>query len=156
MRFIAAAAAALVVSPAVAQEVPIHLMCGGQAQMVKRQTATAFGTNSAGQWSTATVGVDRTASSEEEVRIDLDGPTGEIRLPMFMLPPIHGGKNGVLPLRNVTYTQNEIVAKATLNFINQPKIVLDRLTGMVSISGFREAFRGKCVAYDPSAVQRAF
>jgi hypothetical protein len=155
MRVIAAAAI-FVVSPAFAQEAPIHLMCGGEAEVVKRETATAYGTNSAGEWSTATVGVDRPANSDEDVRIDLNGAAGEIRLPMFMLPPIHGGKNGVLPLRDVTYSQNEIVAKATLNFTNQPKIVLDRLTGMVSISGFREAFRGKCVAYDSAAVQRAF
>lgn len=156
MRFIAPAVAALIASPAVAQEAPIHLICGGQAQVIQRETATAYGTNSAGQWSTATVGADHAASSDEDVRIDLDGATGEIRLPLFMLPAIHGGKNGVLPLRNIVYSQNEIVAKATLNFINQPKIVLDRMTGMVSISGFRESFRGKCVAYDPAAARRAF
>jgi hypothetical protein len=156
MRVIAAAAAVFIVSPAFAQEAPIHLMCGGEAQVIKRQTATAYGSNNAGQWSTATVGFDSPADSEENVRIDLNGIAGEIRLPMFMLPPIHGGKNGVLPLRDITYSQNEIVAKATLNFINQPKIVLDRLTGMVSISGFRVAFSGKCVAYDPAVTRRAF
>lgn len=156
MRFITFCTAVFIASPAIAQEAPIHLICGGQAQVVKRETATAYGTNSSGQWSSATVGVDRADNSDEDVRIDLNGGSGEIRLPMFMLPPIHGGKNGVLPLRNVTYSPNEIVAKATLNFINQPKIVLDRLTGTVSISGFRVAFRGKCVAYDPAVTHRAF
>ena len=38
-----------------------------------------------------------------------------------------------------------------LNFVNNPKVFIDRVTGTISISGKAGDFTGQCQAMDPSA-----
>lgn len=61
---------------------------------------------------------------QANVEINDDDP-GRIRLSRVMLPPVHGGDNGWMKLKDVRRTDREITATAAVNFINSPKVHLE-------------------------------
>lgn len=68
-----------------------------------------------------------------------------------MLPPMHGGKDGWFRLKNVSADARSIKASAAVNFMNSPKVFIDRVTGSISISGKAGDFTGQCQAMDVNA-----
>lgn len=72
-----------------------------------------------------------------------------------MLPPIHGGSDGWFKLKDVKVTDRAITASAAVNFMNNPKVHIDRMTGTISINGKAGSYSGQCQAMDPNA-QRKF
>ena len=76
-------------------------------------------------------------------------------MPRTMLPPIHCGSDGWFKLNNVRVTDRAITASAGINFLNSPKVHIDRLTGTISINGKAGSYTGQCEAVDPNA-QRKF
>jgi hypothetical protein len=143
--------------PGGAPPMPLHLICQGIAETLAGSSATAYAQQSNGQWGTATVNEQHMAEHPEQLKLDFDGAGGgEVLFPMTMMPPIHGGKNGALPLREVEFSEGGIIARTTINVFNKPRIVVDRVTGNVTVTGFKLAFQGHCVPYDPQTVQRAF
>jgi hypothetical protein len=135
---------------------PMHLVCIGSGSTTEDESATAFANNSNGQSSWATVTGERTVQFQDQVNIELEGGAGKIRLPRTMLPMFRGGKDGWFELRNVKTTDTEITASAAVNFINSPKVRLDRTTGRISIDGKIGQYSGTCEPYDPAKVQRKF
>jgi hypothetical protein len=94
---------------------------------------------------------------DDQVNIEInDDNTGRIRLPRTMLPPIHGGNEGWFDLESIKKSDSEILASAGVSFINSPKVRIDRMTGLVSISGKAGSFSGECQPYDPATAQRKF
>lgn len=73
-----------------------------------------------------------------------------------MLPKFHGGDGGWFEIRDIRVSENEITGSAAVNVMNHPKIVLDRLTGTVTVSGRSGQFNGRCRKFDPNTVERAF
>lgn len=81
---------------------------------------------------------------EDQVDIRLFGGDDRIRMPRTMLPPLHGGDGGWFKLKNVVADARSIQASASVNFMNNPKVYIDRVTGTVSISGKAGDFSGQC------------
>jgi len=145
------------VAAANAAEAPLHLICQGVATTLEGSTATAVAQGSNSQWGTATVRQDGMVDHPEQLKLDFDGAGGgQILFPMTMMPPIHGGKNGLFPLRNAVFSSGEIMARTTINVFNQPRIMIDRITGNVTLTGLKLAFHGHCIPFDPQTTPRAF
>lgn len=68
-----------------------------------------------------------------------------------MLPPLHGGSDGWFKLKNVLADARSIHASAAVNFMNNPKVYIDRVTGTISISGRAGEYAGQCQATDANA-----
>jgi hypothetical protein len=138
------------------QPLNLHLICSGAGQQEKATSSSAYARDNNGNWGTAQVDGSRTAEFQDQVRIDIVGAGGRIRIPQTMLPPIRGGKDGWFDLRNVEATPDDIRAVATINLLNKVKLRIDRLTGTASFTVLKGQFSGRCQAYDPALAQRAF
>jgi hypothetical protein len=100
---------------------------------------------------TSTVNIPRQQGFQDQVDVRLFSGDDRIRLPRTMLPPIHGGEGGWFKLKNVVADARSIRASAAVNFINNPKIYIDRVTGTISISGKAGDYSGECRAMEANA-----
>ena len=142
-----------------AAQQPLNLTCfgGGTANKVRVATVNtnAYGSGTVGStpysgnaygWSTMTI--PHQQGFEDQVDIRLFSGDDRIRLPRTILPPAHGGRDGWFKLKNVVAYARSIHAKAAVNFINNPNVFIDRVTGTISISGKAGDYSGQCQAMD--------
>lgn len=150
MRTILAAAIVAAASPAYA--VDLSLACDGRASVSGAETASAQTTDSNGYTSTSTVNVPTTYSAAERLRVEFKGDTGRILIPRMILPALRTGGmgDGWWELREVEIGESTISSRFVLNFLNKPKVKIDRTTGDIDISGMGIAFRGVCEKIDPT------
>ena len=145
-----------------AAQQPLNLTCGGGGTANKTTAASAYSnTNMSGMVgttpvmgsgnSTTTVYSHRQQGFEDQVDVRLFGGDDRIRLPRTMLPPLHGGHDGWFKLKNVVADARSIHASAAVNFMNNPKVYIDRVTGTISISGKAGDYSGQCEVIDPDA-----
>lgn len=147
---------ALVVTATAAHAQPLNLICMGSGA-AERPTATqAFGGNSAGGNGWATAYGKRSVGFEDQVRLELTDAGGRIRMPRAMLPRLRGGKDGWFEVENVRFTENDITGTIQVSVLNSPKLRVDRIAGMISISGKSGDFSGRCEPFDPNTVERKF
>jgi len=158
--FSSLALAALVAAQAASQQ-PLNLTCGGAGTANKATAANAYsntqlygtvGTtpvSGSGQTNTTVYGT-RQQGFEDQVDIRLFSGDDRIRMPRTMLPPLHGGSDGWFKLKNVKADERSIHASAAVNFMNNPKVYIDRMTGTISISGRAGDYSGQCQAVDPN------
>ena len=73
-----------------------------------------------------------------------------------MLPRLRGGKEGWFELDDVKFSDAAITGTAQVNFVNSPKVRLDRRTGHISINGKAGDYAGECRKFDPAKAERAF
>lgn len=125
---------------------PLNLTCFGGGTANKATTASAW----ANGQSVSVMG-QRHQGFEDQVDIRLFGGDDRVRLPRTMLPPMHGGKDGWFRLKGVSADARSIKATAAVNFMNSPKVFIDRVTGTISISGKAGDFTGQCQAMDVNA-----
>ena len=90
----------------------------------------------------------------DQVDIRLFGGDDRIRMPRTMLPPLHGGQAGWFKLKNVVADARSIRASAAVNFMNNPKVFIDRVTGTISISGRAGDYAGQCQVIDTNAAPK--
>ena len=90
----------------------------------------------------------------DQVDIQLFGGADQIRVPRILLPDLHGGKGGWFRLKNVTGDARMIDASMNLGILNNPKVHIDRVTGILTISGKAGDFSGQCHVMDMNAVPR--
>lgn len=155
---------ALAVAQAAGQQ-PLQLTCGGSGTASKLAVTTVegnssmmgsvgstpfFGTGSGS--ATATGHRDRGFSDQVDIR--LFSGDDRIRMPRTMLPPLHGGADGWFKLKNVVVDARTIKASAAVNFMNNPKVYIDRVTGTISISGKAGDYSGQCQAMDTNAAPK--
>lgn len=134
----------------------MDLVCIGGGSANKASVGTVNAWNSYGDYASATVVGQRSQGFEDQVRIRLNDEDPRLRMPRSMLPGIRGGKDGWFKLKNVEYGEGEITASIAVNFLNNPKLRLDRYTGAISISGKAGDFTGQCRKFDPNQVEKAF
>lgn len=146
----------------VAAQQPLQLTCLGAGTANKATAHTAhsngsfmgnFGTtpvygNGSG---TTTVYGSRQQGFEDQVDIRLFVGDDRIRMPRTMLPMIHGGADGWFRLKNVVADSRSIHASVAVNFMNNPKVFIDRVTGTISISGKAGDYAGQCQAMQADA-----
>ena len=136
---------------------PLNLSCfgGGTANKISMTTVdgsgSSFGTVGGRNYTSygsgsATIMGQRQQGFSDQVDIRLFSGDDRIRLPRTLLPPLRGGKDGWFRLKNVVTDARSIHASVVVNFINNPKLFIDRVTGTISISGKAGDFAGQCEA----------
>ena len=90
------------------------------------------------------------------VSVEVDGKQVRVRLPKALIPPLHtGGADGWWLLENASVTDCKISGRFRINVLNKPVVVISRLNGEITVSGFGSTnFHGVCAKIDPA--QRAF
>ena len=152
---IAVAALALALPSSLNAET-LHLICMGEGSASKIDQVNAHANDNSGNTANATVYRNRDVPFSDEMSIDIDGQSGRVRVPRVMLPPFHGAKEGWFDIEKLMVDDREITGNAAINFMNSPKLRIDRITGTVSMSGRTGSFAGQCKPYEPATVQRAF
>ena len=96
--------------------------------------------------------------SEEmlRVRIDAGGTTGKVKLARALIPPISRGKDGWWDFSQLTVGDDAIRGQISLNILNHPKIVIDRHTGDIDLTGLGETFSGSCEKAPETPEERKF
>ena len=134
---------------------PLNLTCMGGGTANKVTVTNVYGTTS-GSGSVGTTPYSYSGSGNataygrrqqgfaDQVDIRLFGGDNRIRMPRTMLPPIHGGNDGWFRLKDVVADARSVRAKVAVNFMNNPKVFIDRVTGTISISGKAGDFAGQC------------
>jgi hypothetical protein len=146
---------------AVAQQ-PLNLTClgSGTANKISSTTINSHGSFSGSVGSTPVMGSGNSSGTitsrrqqqfGDQVDIRLFGGDDRIRMPRTMLPPLHGGNDGWFKLKNLKVDDRSIRAKAAVNFMNNPNIFIDRVTGTISISGRAGDYSGRCEATSSDA-----
>ena len=141
---------------------PLEITCIGGGTANKATAATGFSSGyasgfvgnrswSGSGWGTTTVYGTRQQGFGDQVDIRLFAGDDRIRLPRTMLPPLHGGADGWFKLKNVVADARSIHASAAVNFLNNPKVYIDRVTGTISISGRAGDYSGQCQAIQADA-----
>lgn len=148
---------ALIVAAQAVVPQPIHLICVGAGTAARITSTYGSAYDSQGNSAWGQVLSRRDTPFDDQVNIDIgtDG-TGRIRMPRAMLPVVRGGKDGWFELGSIKMTDSEITGAAQVNFMNKPRVRLDRITGAISIAGKAGDYSGQCQAYDPAATPRKF
>lgn len=152
LAFVAVAAIPSVGHARVASADRLELACIGGGAANKFAQSEFWGNNGNGGTLTGT----RPVGFEDQVNLWIEGQEGRVRMPGSMLPPIRGGENGWFKLKDIEVSEREVTASVAINALNNPKLRVDRFTGMISISGKAGDFSGRCQKYDPTTEQRAF
>jgi len=151
----------LMAQAAVAQQ-PLNITClgGGTANKVTVATVNSYGSFSGNFGTTPVYGSGSESSTvmgtrqqgfEDQVDVRLFSGDDRIRLPRTILPVVHGGSDGWFKLKNVQADAHSIHASAAINFMNNPKVYIDRVSGTISISGKAGDYSGHCQAVAASA-----
>ncbi len=141
-------------NPAMAQD--FNLNCNGGGTSKESDVTTGSITDAYGRTTTGQVSSYRNYNFAEGISIEISGASGRIRMPRNLLPVIKGGNNGWFNLEKVAVSDREITATAKVNFLNKPKISIDRMNGTVSINSSSGSFFGQCSNYDADQSKRAF
>ena len=87
-------------------------------------------------------------SFEDQLEVQLFNGNDRVRLPRQMLPAIHGGDDGWFKVTDIHVSDRNISAKVMMNFLNHPKLQIDRVTGRINITGNTENYSGSCRKFD--------
>lgn len=136
------------------------LACIGGGTALKPDSATISGSQSGsydygqGHYSgTFSGSIDGTRQQQyaDQVDIEMNGNEGRIRFPKAMTPIIRGGKNGWFKLRDLDRSGRAITASIGINFINRPKLHIDRVTTVINITGMGGDYTGQCKKVETDA-----
>ncbi|MBB4858333.1 hypothetical protein HNO88_001652 [Novosphingobium chloroacetimidivorans] len=136
----------------------LGLVCFGDGQRPRAATSTGW------TWNSSSRRYDygsRTQLTQEHfdasLMLQLDGNSGQIRLPKKLIPPLHSrGQDDWWQLDNVVIGADTISARYRLNGLNKPRLTVDRRSGRITVVGSGDyAFRGSCDLVD-DAQQRRF
>ena len=116
----------------------------------------SYGESTEASWplDSTTVYGTRQEGFSDQVDIHLFSGDDRIRMPRTMLPLFHGGADGLFKLKNVVADARSIHASVAVNFMNNPKVYIDRVTGTISISGKAGDYSGECQVLDATAPAR--
>lgn len=146
----------------VSAQQPLHLTCVGIGSANKATVSTvntngsiygSIGSTTYSGHGNATTNVYGRRQQDFADQVDLRLFEGDdrLRMPRTMLPAIRGGKDGWFRLKNVVADDRTIRASVYVNFMNNPKVHIDRMTGIISISGKAGDYSGQCQGIDASA-----
>ena len=149
--------------PQPAAQAPLQLTCVGAgtanktfSETVQSKTRIPTPPGELSKEKTQTTTVQRRVQQDfaDQVDVRLFSGDDRIRMPRAMLPELHGGSGGWFKLKNVTGDERSIRAKIAVAFLVSPKLFIDRVTGIISISGDIGDYSGQCEPYDPNARPR--
>lgn len=147
----------LIAQGAAAQEATsLNLVCFGDGAANKQRGGSFNAWSNFGDSASGTVLQHSREGFEDQVNVQLSNNAGQLRMPRAMLPTIRGGKDGWFTLKDIKVTQADITASVAVNPLNNPKMRIDRYTGIINLSGKAGDFVGKCQTYDPNKAERQF
>jgi hypothetical protein len=158
--------ATLVVAQAAAEapmqppQQPLNLTCvgGGAANKTAYKTirtdSKEKGADGKAITTTKTVSENYKQDFADQVDVRLFSGDDRIRVPRTMLPDFHGGERGWFKLKNVVADARSVQASTNLGMLNNPKIYIDRVTGIITISGKAGDYSGQCQAVTADAPAR--
>jgi len=83
--------------------------------------------------------------------VEISSGTGRMRIPEPMVPALmSGGNDGWYPIEELFVNDREITGIVHINFLSQPKLRIDRMTGKLTMSGGAGDFAADCSAVDAS------
>jgi len=131
--------------PTIAAATPLDLVCRGTITSTE-QVAAETSVRQDGKWTTATTTMDQRVQSDGTVRVQLaeDGAQGRVRLPRGLTPMVSRGKEGWWDLMKLRVTDDAIRGELSLNWLNKPKLVIDRRTGDIDMRLLGGSFAGIC------------
>lgn len=134
------------------------LVCAGVGQKKLINSQNIFLHDNHGNIVTGnTWGNGGVVSTDEMLKVRIDGATGAIQFPQQLVPLIHNGSvDGWFKFTKLRIEEDSITASFSLNFLNNPKITIDRITGGISIKGLRSNFSGECQKFDPETMTKKF
>lgn len=124
----------------------LELICTGTARYQTQSTTTGTATNSYGATANGRVTTTAPGRSQEQYRVIIEGAGGKVKVPRALQPNLGGpglGDNW-WALRDVSITADRISARWQHNIIEKPKMVIDRRTGDIEVSGLIGSFSGTC------------
>jgi hypothetical protein len=127
----------------------LDLVCTGTATKDER-VGTTF------DFLSGTARTERIGATDS-VRFELHPDnTGTARLPHRLYAYAEPNPDGSFPLLGVVRGQDEITGRVRLHANYKPSFRLDRITGVVTLTGDLGEFSCRCDRYDPTTVQRKF
>lgn len=134
------------------------LVCAGVGQKKAFNSSSIFMQDNQGNFVTGNVwGSGGVISTDEMVKVKIDGSSGAIQFPEQLIPLIHNSSaDGWYKFTRLKIGEDSITASFSLNLVNNPKVTIDRLTGGISIRGFGNGFSGECRKFDPATMTKKF
>ena len=122
---------------------PLNLTCLGAGAAVKSSvgsvnTFSSFSGFAGGRmvsgsgFGSGTVVTQHDRNFSDQVDIRLFAGDDRIRFPRTMLPLLHGGNDGWFRLVKIIADNRAIHGEVVVNFMNHPKVYIDRVTGTIS------------------------
>ena len=122
----------------------INLKCSGNADQTKSGSIINHATG-------AIKGINTRESSYASITLSINDDNGWIQIPETILPPIKSKKPGnKYELKKIKISEGLITAKFSLNVLNNPKMQIDRYTGVMSFKGLGISYNGNCKKVDLS------
>ncbi len=132
----------------------LTLSCQGQGSVIVNQTTTV------NQFQPGNAGHNKTGVATTQTRrpftgagtVEIKTGVARMRVPDPMIPALmSGGTEGWYPIEELNMGEREITGVVHINFLSQPKMRIDRLTGKLTLSGGAGEFSGDCSAVDANA-----
>jgi hypothetical protein len=93
---------------------------------------------------------------KRRLEVAIAGASGRIRLPRGMFPNLSAkSPDGWLPVSDLSVGEDEITGRIALNLMNHPTLVIDRVSGEMTLSGMTR-FRGACEKAPDRPIERKF
>lgn len=134
----------------------LDLVCLGRGSANKATSSSAYVQDNYGNSAWGNVVGNRSVPFADQVNLWIDGADGRLRMPRTMLPAVRGGEDGWFKIKDIEVTDDEIRGSVAVNFINNPKLTIDRRTGVISISGKAGDYIGECERYNPGEMPNKF
>ena len=154
---LALVALALPAAASAQRDGPINLVCVGEGEKMSSDYTNTLEWDRYDHKYRSRSGVATTMRGfETAVTVQIADDDGRIRLPKKLIPPLNSGGDDQhwWQLRDLIVGSGEIRASYRLNGLNQPKVRIDRTTGVITIKGTGQDFTGRCDVIDPG--QRRF
>ena len=127
------------------------LLCDGVAVGTAPQSeTTAVVSNNSGDRATGVATTSTSVQVPVTIQVRIANGAGEMNVPTFLLPEMHGGKAGWFKIKQLVVGEAIISGKIQINFLTSGSFQIDRRTGLLTTGGFT----GKCKA--ASLTERAF
>lgn len=146
----------MLLAMAATMEGRLDLVCLGQGSANKQTSSSAYVTDNYGNSAWGNVVGNRSVPFADQVNLWIEGDEGRLRMPRSMLPPLRGGEDGWFKIKDLSVTDDEITGSIAVNFINNPKMIIDRRTGLIRLSGKAGDYIGECERFIPSAMPQRF
>jgi len=133
----------------ISEEITLRLNCYGEGSNVSTSTSTITSPQSPGE--SANINTLNRKEFDSTVSVNLAKGDNWIEIPSTLMSGINRmsntfkkQKNNKFDLYDLDVSEEEIIGKFKLNFLNKPSIKIDRYSGTMFFDGLGVSFNGEC------------